>query len=352
MALFPPQLRDWQLPSEAPLTPHALRRVCRESTIQPFERAAASINEDWQTQMEPKQLQRWVEPVGLRLAKERDAEVRRSEAGRPPESPARPPELLAVSLDGGRVQMREKNAETGSRWREDKVAAITSYKPGAGELKPEPICTTYIATMDGCEAFKKMARVEAERRGLHRAKKVLVLGDGGNWIDPIAAQEFPQAERILDWYHACEHLYDCARAVHGAETPAAKRLGKKLETDLWNGRIHKVIANLKMLSEQLGAPRSADTLEHPRRVLANNVGYFEKNAAHMDYPTYRTNGWPIGSGNVEAGVKQFNKRVKGTDQFWQPTGVEAMLNLRACWISQDRRWSRYWSNRPAYFFAA
>jgi hypothetical protein len=261
-------------------------------------------------------------------------------------------EILAVSLDGGRIQMREKNAETGSRWREDKVAAITSYKAGSAEVQPEPQTTTYIATLEGCDAFKKMARVEAERRGLHRAQQVLVLGDGGNWIDPIAAQEFPEAERILDWYHACEHLYDCARAAHGAETPAAKRLGKKLETELWNGSVQQVIATLKKHSERMGAPRSTDAAEHPRRVLAANVGYFEKNAAHMNYPTYRKNGWPIGSGNVEAGVKQFNKRVKGTDQFWQPTGAEAMLNMRACWISQDLRWTRYWSNRPAYFFAA
>jgi hypothetical protein len=248
--------------------------------------------------------------------------------------------------------MREKNAETGSRWREDKVAAITSYKPGAAQAAPKPQVTTYVATLDGCDAFKKMARVEAERRGLNRAKQVLVLGDGGNWIDPIAAQEFPEAERILDWYHASEHLHDCARAVHGAETPSARRLGKTLETALWNGRVQDVVVKLKKFSEQFGAPRTSDPVEHPRRVLAANVGYFEKNAAHMDYPKYRRKGWPIGSGNVEAGIKQFNKRVKGTDQFWQPPGAEAMLNLRACLISQDGRWSRYWSNRPAYFFAA
>jgi hypothetical protein len=301
--------------------------------------------------LEPKQLQRWAEAVGARMAAERDAEVRRSEAGRPPESAARASEILAVSLDGGRIQMREKN-EDGSRWREDKVAAVTSYARGCGEVKPEPLCTTYVATLEGCETFKRMARVEAERRGSKRAQDVLVLGDGGNWIDPIAAQEFPNAERILDWYHASEHLHACARAVHGAESPKAAALSEKLKKDLWDGRTDKVIATLKRQSEKLGSPRAADGLEHPRRVLANNVGYFEKNAAHMDYPRYRDKGWPIGSGNVEAGVKQFNKRVKGTDQFWQPRGAEAMLSLRACWISQDLRWSRYWKKRTAYFFAA
>ena len=68
----------------------------------------------------------------------------------------------------------------------------------------------------------------------------------------------------------------------------------------------------------------------------------------MNYPEYRAKGWPIGSGETEAGVKQFNKRVKGTEQFWDEKGIEPILCLRAAWISQDERWTSYWANRPAY----
>ena len=46
----------------------------------------------------------------------------------------------------------------------------------------------------------------------------------------------------------------------------------------------------------------------------------------MDYPRYRAKGWPVGSGVTEAGVKQFNKRVKGTEQFWTEEGVERACN--------------------------
>jgi hypothetical protein len=62
----------------------------------------------------------------------------------------------------------------------------------------------------------------------------------------------------------------------------------------------------------------------------------------MDYPHYRSRGWPIGSGVTESGVKLFNKRVKGTEQFWNQQGVESILALRALWLSQDRRWKHYW----------
>jgi len=324
--------------------------VSREAALQPFDRAAVALNEDWHTNLDGKQIQRWAEPAGARLARERDAEVRESESGRPPEPPENPPEILAIGLDGGRIQMREKDRETGLRWREDKVAAVTSYLPTADG--PKPLVTTYVATMEKAEAFGRLARVEAERRGLCRAAQVLVLGDGGNWIDSVVAREFQKATRILDWYHAAEHLHDCARAVHGPEDPRTKRLAEKLKGWLWNGRTDRVIRELERLSRRLGAPRDADGPEDPRRVLANNVTYFRRNAPHMNYPEYRARGWPIGSGNVESGIKQFNKRVKGTEQFWQPPGAEAILCLRGLWLDQDDRWKRYWNSRPAYIRAA
>ena len=72
----------------------------------------------------------------------------------------------------------------------------------------------------------------------------------------------------------------------------------------------------------------------------------------MDYPTFRRKGWPIGSVVTESSVKQFTKRVTGTEQFWSIPGVESILSLRALWLSQDGRWERYWNTRPAYSKAA
>jgi len=103
-----------------------------------------------------------------------------------------------------------------------------------------------------------------------------------------------------------------------------------------------VIDKLRECSAQVGPPGDGDGPEHPRRVLAQNVGYFERHREHMDYPAYRAKGWPIGSGMVESGVKQFNKRVKGTEQFWSTAGSEAILALRALWLSEDGRWNHYW----------
>ncbi len=336
------------------MTSHAARRMAREGALHSFDQAAMALNEDWGTHWDGKQIQRWSEALGRTVMLERDAEARAYEQGCRPASPLNPPELLVIGMDGGRVQTREKQGGNGSRWREDKVAAITSYLPGDGtpEHPPQPLVTTYVATMGKTEACGKLVHVEAERRGLRQAKIVLVMGDAGNWIDPLSARERLHDHRIVDYYHAAEHLYEAARASLGRDAPEALALAQQLKDHLWHGQLDEVIAILKTHADRLGPPRDTDGPNHPRRVVANNVGYFEKHRHPMDYPTYRRKGWPIGSGVTESAVKQFNKRVKGTEQFWSEPGVETILSLRALWLSQDERWARYWKNRPAYSKAA
>jgi len=121
-----------------------------------FDQAALALNEDWGTHLDGKQIQRWSEAVGRSVTLARDTEVQAYEQGRRPASPANAPALLVIGMDGGplrgggltagetrrgrsaamrtdsvgggRVQTREKQGENGSRWREDKVSAITLYE--------------------------------------------------------------------------------------------------------------------------------------------------------------------------------------------------------------------------------
>jgi len=319
-----------------------------------FDQAALALNEDWGTHLDGKQIQRWSEAIGREVVRAREQEVRAYEQGCRPVSPANAPLLLVIGMDGGRVQTLEKQGENGSRWREDKVSAITSYLPGdeATDHPPTPLATTYVATMEKTEVFGKLVHVEAERRGLRQAATVLVMGDGGNWIDPLSERECLYDRRIVDYYHAAEHLHEAARAALGKDAAETQALAGQLKNALWNGELDTVIATLRTHAERLGAPGPGDGPDHPRRVLANNVNYFEAHRHHMDYPTFRRKGWPIGSGVTESAVKQFNKRVKGTEQFWSLSGVESILALRAVWLSQDERWTRYWNARPAYSKAA
>jgi hypothetical protein len=330
--------------------------LAREAaTQQAFEPATWALNEDWglDVPLHPERVRLWAEALGKSVVTERNAELADYQRGQRPACPPNAVPLLVIGMDGGRYQGREKDPQTGSRWHEEKVLTVSSYLPGDGKdreeggRQPQKLVTTHLATTLPAKAFGPLARVEAERRGLRQALEVIALGDGGNWIDPLLLACFHVLARIIDWCHAVEHLWDCAKAVHGAGTPQAAQMAEQLEALLWDGRVEQVIAELTRESQKLGLPEPTDTPSSPRKVLATNVGYFTEHKKHMNYPEYRRRGWPIGSGETEAAVKQFNKRIKGTEQFWTPDGVEAILALRALWLSQDERWDRYWENRPA-----
>jgi len=321
--------------------------VAREAATQSFDNAARALNLDWGTSFDGKQIQRWGEALGLTLVQRRQKELGLFKKGIYPASKSNEHELLVIGMDGGRVQTKEKSLETGSRWKEDKVLTISSCLKGDGlEKPPKKLLSTCVATMADAIAFAHLARMEAERRGIRNAVEVIGIHDGGNWIDPLWEEHFGCHQRILDYYHAAEHLHEAARAAHPADGNAASVLAEELETMLWEGQIDCVLDRLRQLSAQAGNPAEGDGPGHPRRVLWTNINYFQTHRNHTDYPSYRARGWPIGSGITESGVKLFGKRVKGTEQFWNVEGAESILALRSKWLSEDERSTYYWLGYP------
>ena len=121
------------------MTPQAARRLAREAaTQQGFEPAARALSEDWAVDvaLHPEQVRRWAEALGRSVVARRDAEVREYRLGQRPSCPPNAVPLLVLGVDGGRYQGREKDPDTDSRWREQKVLTVSSYLPGDGK-EPE-----------------------------------------------------------------------------------------------------------------------------------------------------------------------------------------------------------------------
>ena len=58
-------------------------------------------------------------------------------------------------------------------------------------------------------------------------------------------------------------------------------------------------------------------------------------------------GLPTTSSLVESLVGEFNARVKGKQKHWsRPGGTESVLQLRAAYLSEDGRLSRFFADRP------
>jgi hypothetical protein len=86
--------------------------------------------------------------------------------------------------------------------------------------------------------------------------------------------------------------------------------------------------------------------------VKDTLGYVQNNRTRMDYPRYRCLGLPTSSAPVESTIKQINRRMKGSEKFWLDGGAEAILQIRAAYLSEDDRASTYWSRPRPYARAA
>jgi len=78
--------------------------------------------------------------------------------------------------------------------------------------------------------------------------------------------------------------------------------------------------------------------------VEKELGCFVHNVARMQYGTFRSQGFFIGSGVIEAGCKTIiGSRCKQSGMFWRKSGAENILALRC--IHSSRRLDQFWKAR-------
>ena len=374
-----------------------------------FADAAESLADQAEITISGRQVGRIAHEIGAQLQHTREQQVDDFQDRRAtPESPV-VPRLAAVSVDGGRLQTRSVERGRGPgihghAWREDKVAnlltmstqsydddphpklprcftkkrevvelvqgisgqgaladvveaaddqppALSVYAPAEEKpeprWQPEPLVRTCQATLEPSETFGPMAAAEAHRRNFFAAQARAFLGDGGAWIWTLHRIYFPTFEPIVDFVHVLTHVYLAAKAAGGAAATVWERyLG--WATACWQGGVATVLEQLRALLETMPPPPEDQEVKptEPYEVIRLTIGYLANNQARMDYPRYRREGLPTCSGLVESLIKQFNRRVKGSEKFWNPTQAETILQVRAAYLCEDERLSKHLRNRP------
>jgi hypothetical protein len=386
-----------------------LRKVVRAAAREPsFREAAEAVADLAEISISSRQLDRIAHEVGEQLRAERDELVDQFQAGTLKPRVATRPALAVVEVDGGRLQIRGQGEGPGAHnaaWREDKIAILATMSRVTSECDPEPelpACfrdrvyvqkvigaiggtglmgpavpevqeptllpvsagakpveprtrpelsvRTYVATTTSVDRFGPMVAAEARRRNLANAAAQTFLGDGSAWIWGLHRRYFPNFVAIVDFLHAVSHLFTAARAM-APDTESRWELFLAWEEACWKGRVDQVIAELRIWCDIQIAAREGglDGLpeEDPRKVVMRVWGYLEDNRERMDYPRYRREGLPWTTSHVESTVKMFNRRVKGTEKFWGDAGAEAILQVRAAFLSEDGRLDRHMIERPS-----
>jgi hypothetical protein len=377
-----------------------------------FDAAAESLADEAEVHVGARHLGRIAHEVGGQLRDQRDRQVEAfTRPGATPEVSVAP-RLAVVAVDGGRLQTRCEGPGRGPgahdpAWREDKVANLvtmstrcseddphpelprcftkkrqvvdliqgiagqgaladvvdpTAEEPPAlavfepteeapdADWQPEPLVRTCQATLAPSEAFGPMVAAEARRRNFDAAQARAFLGDGGPWIWTLHRTYFPRYEPIVDFVHALARVYLAAKAVGGSPAAVWERyLG--WARACWQGRAAAVLEELRTLWDGMPPPQDEEPkATDPHEIIRLTIHYLNDNQGRMDYPRYRRAGLPTCSGSVESLVKQFNRRVKGTEKFWNPTQAETILQLRAAYLSEDERLTKHLKTRPISAF--
>jgi hypothetical protein len=197
--------------------------------------------------------------------------------------------------------------------------------------------TTYTGAIETAEEFGRRIYREAFQRGWSRARVKVVLGDGAIWIWNLAAEQFPGAILIVDFYHASEHIHELSRWLFATDEQARRRWTGVAMYLLDNGEIESLVTILRCLLTRY--PALAEKLE-------NEAHYFERNAGKMRYPEFRAQGLFIGSGVIEAGCKTvIGSRLKQSGMFWTVKGANRIIALRCCRLSG--KFEDFWEAQAA-----
>jgi hypothetical protein len=251
--------------------------------------------------------------------------VLRTQEAAAPLDPA--PGTLVVETDGVMVRYH-------SGWHEVKLGLV------GGQVQGKLTQLSYLAVRQSAEAFGPRLLAEAARRGaleivgwdgpitgspLAQLRRVVVLGDGAHWIWVLAADHFGERIEIVDFYHASEHVWTLAHALFGEGSWLARRWADFALLALAHEGATALLALLDTTKPP--TPMAVTVLQRERQ-------YVRTNQERMDYPRFRDQGLPLGSGAVEsAGRHLVQMRMKRAGARWSDDGGQAILNVRCRLIS-------------------
>lgn len=179
-----------------------------------------------------------------------------------------------------------------------------------------------------------LLRREADRLGFREADEHVGLVDGATWIREQLELHFAELDGLgLDFYHLSENVHRARRKVFGEESPE----GRAWADDLMHVFKHEGYSTAWEKLIQWRAKLKGKT----KREAADRLLKFVSTRKEMiRYPSFRANGWQIGSGPTESQCKLCTKRLKGYGRRWDRPNATAVAALDT--LDRNGQWRQFW----------
>jgi hypothetical protein len=334
------------------------RRLCKGAVLGPFEEALELIADLTGVNI-PK---RSAQQIVLESAVDFDAFY--AERARHDSKPARGEILVAavdckgipmVKVEGAMKLVRRGKGQKANKKRMATVAAVHSQTPQArtpedvldslfcterpaprSQQRPRPnhkrVWASLLADKD---TFIRDVKAEMQRRDPRHRRTWVIVTDGERALQRRVTDSFTDVTLILDLLHVLEKLWLCAHALHREGSPEAQAFVYERARRILEGNVSQVIKGLRLIVTK------RNLTGNKAKSLRDVAAYYQRNRQRMRYDTYLANGWPIASGSVEGACKNLIRdRFERSGMRWTPPMAEAMLKLRAIYLSGD--FDNYW----------
>jgi hypothetical protein len=197
---------------------------------------------------------------------------------------------------------------------------------------------SYVSHLGQWTQFALLVWAQMLKLGFDRARLLVVLSDGAEWIRHLCQGLGLPLLLILDLYHVKRRIWELADSLFGEATEAAREWAQQHCQQVEQGQAEQVIQALVLLKRsQRKARQPIESLEL----------YLRNNLDRRDYPSYRAMGLRVGSGAVEsANYHVTGARLKLPGMRWSEDGAAQMACLRA------DLFNGVWQQRTRQFLAA
>lgn len=327
-------------------SPGLRRLMARAGSRTSFREAAEDLHLYAGITVSAKDVERVAESVGQQMeawaTKEREVIL---QEGFIPQERGAP--ILYICTDGTGIPMakaalagrRGKQPDGSARTREVKLGCVFTQNHCDDQGLPvrDLDSTSFVGAIERADIFGWRLYGEAVRRGLNQADKVVILGDGAQWIRSLAEEHFPGATQIIDLFHAREHISELCKLIAGSNEKALLRYRMRWWTNLDYGNLEKIVSEAEKL-----LPKDETLREQAEREIA----YLKRNQERMRYNRFRSQGFFVGSGVIEAGCRALiGQRLKQSGMHWSLAGANAIISLRC--IAHSGRFEDFWESQAS-----
>lgn len=335
------------------------RRVIKAAIQGPFEEAIERIEESTGVKMPKRSAEEILQESAL------DFETFYQQRTPPPEAATGP--ILVGSLDGKGIPMKKSEPAAkviqqskGQKRQKKKIGVVATVYTQTRRLRtpqevidslfteqprsnadapkwPPPEYKRVWASLSKGKAgmVEEMVQ-EMRRRDPYRQKEWAVLTDGERALQKEAENQLDGVALILDLQHALAKLWKAAYAFHKEGTPQALEWVRQRALRLLQGQVSQVVKGIRQSATKRGLRGQK------KKTVEEVTAYLYRNRNRMRYDEYLQKGWPIATGVVEGACKNLVKdRMERSGMRWTPEMAEAMLQMRATYLSGD--FEAYWA---------